>query len=226
MNAKHEISEPQGSNELKLLEYETLRNELLENKKHLFERPIVIVAAAGVAAAQLKDNPHVLALPLFLVWILLVNLWFTINRLRSAARIAAYINIVIEPGSPVPWIGWENALRLHRIWNKRHGHAEKRRQIEQYIEFNAIPDAMTFYPVVLALHAVPIVFAATAAILFVGENSDKLAILMCVTTILSTFVFGAFVCLWRPAKMMDSIEIQRATWLAVLKEYGNQKKNT
>jgi hypothetical protein len=42
------------------------------------------------------------------------NLWFTANRLRSSARIAAYLQLVHEPDPKLPWVGWETALLRYR----------------------------------------------------------------------------------------------------------------
>jgi hypothetical protein len=99
--------------EMRIEEYGILRNELLQNKQYVFERPLLIITAAGVAAVQLSDAPSVLLLPVLLIVLLLINLWFTVNRLKSIARIAAYIAVVLE-SAPKAWIGWEGALRKHR----------------------------------------------------------------------------------------------------------------
>jgi hypothetical protein len=48
-----------------------------------------------------------------LAGLLVFNFWFTINRLGSAARIVAYIQVVLEAGRP--WRGWETSLRSYRI---------------------------------------------------------------------------------------------------------------
>lgn len=73
---------------MRVEEYGTLRNELLQNKQYVFERPLLIITAAGVAAIQLSDEPSVLLLPVLLIILLLINLWFTVNRLKSIAQTA------------------------------------------------------------------------------------------------------------------------------------------
>lgn len=209
--------------ELRCSEYKSLRQELLENKKYIFERPLAIVAAVGIAAAQFKDNPHVAALPSFLIWILWVNLWFTVNRMHSTARIAAYINTAIEPKNPIPWIGWENALRRHRIWNRQHGPSKRQELIKAQMEAAPQPDSMRFYPMLLALHLVPVIFAVAASLLFVWDKHNATQSWMTRDALIGAFtgisalVFLGYVSFgsWRPSQMNRLIENQRATWLAV-----------
>ena len=78
------------------LEYSSLREEMLQNKGYVFERPLLIITAAGIASIQLSGKPSVVLLPFLLVIILSINLWFTINRLESTARIASYISVALE----------------------------------------------------------------------------------------------------------------------------------
>lgn len=76
-------------------EYQTLRQELLESKRYVFERPLLI-GAAGIAALGAFREIQAAVVPLVMVGLLLFNLWFTVNRLRSASRIVAYIQLQLE----------------------------------------------------------------------------------------------------------------------------------
>lgn len=197
-------------------EYDTLRSELLENKKYVFERPLLIVTAAGVAAVQLSGNPSALLLPFLLIVIMLINLWFTVNRLRSMARIAAYIDIILE-GNPGAWIGWERSLRKHRIWTKQHSLEERRAAISKHVKDEAIPDAMMFYGPILLLHGVTVIVALAISFLTLAAKTQLAEIVSFAATLGAAIVFA---CFWlgpyRSSQMRDLIEIQRATWINAL----------
>jgi len=84
-------------------EYSFLREELDMNRRFVFERPLLIVGAALAAAVPLADKRAFFLLPLPFLAVLLFNLWFTINRLQSSARIIGYIQLVHE--GEKNWIG-------------------------------------------------------------------------------------------------------------------------
>ena len=98
-----------GSGITMIHEYDTLRNELLEAKRHIFERPLII-AALTAAGLQFLDKPFALALPSVVALLTLFNFWFTLNRIQSANRIVAYIQLVLEPSAKLQWIGWDPAF--------------------------------------------------------------------------------------------------------------------
>ena len=193
-----------------------IRSELLENKKYVFERPLLIVTAAGVAAVQLSGNPTALLLPFLLIVIMLINLWFTVNRLRSMARIAAYIDLVLE-GNPASWIGWERSLRKHRIWTKQHSLDERRTALSKYATDEAIPDAMMFYGPLLLLHVMTVIAALAISCLTLVAKTQLAETVSFAATLGVAIVFARF---WlgpyRSSQMRDLIEIQRATWVNVL----------
>lgn len=221
-----EASMNENGVDLRSAEYESLRQELLQNKQFVFERPLVIIALAGVAAVQLSDTTPVLALPALLISVLCVNLWFTANRLRSNARIAGYIAATLEPGCPHAWIGWENALRLHRKWYKSTMPAERQTRIKPYLDSDSTPDAMMYFPIILALHAVPAVFAFIASLLTLSDGPRGVRLVMSGLTILATACFAAL-CRgpYRPCNMTHMIETQRATWLAIFDEHARTASN-
>ncbi len=204
-------------------EYDALRGELLQNKKYVFERPLLIVTAAGVAAVQLSGNPSALLLPFLLIVVMLINLWFTANRLRSMARIAAYIDVVLE-GNPDVWIGWERSLRKHRIWTKQHTLEERRTALSRYKKDEAIPDAMMFYGPLLLLHVVTVIVALAISFLTLAAKSQLAEIVSFAATLVVAVVFAYF---WlgpyRSRQMRDLIEIQRATWINVLEISAEMK---
>jgi hypothetical protein len=203
--------------EMRIQEYETLRNELLQNKQYVFERPLIIITAAGVAAVQLSDKPSVLLLPILLITLLLINLWFTVNRLKSIARIAAYISVVLE-SAPKTWIGWESALREHRIWIKSHNPEEQEKILANHIKSEAIPDAMMFYGPLFLLHVVTVLIAFAVSAISLAEGQGVTQIGSFIVTFVATGVFSGY-CIgpYHPKKMRDLIEVQRAIWIEALK---------
>lgn len=70
-------------------EYMTLREELLQAKRYVFERPLIIVVL-GVVALTTLNVEYMGAMALVSASLILFNFWFTVNRLMSAARIIAY----------------------------------------------------------------------------------------------------------------------------------------
>ncbi len=127
-----------------------LRTEIQANKKLVFERALLL---AGVAlATSLLSTPakgaEWLGLPA--IGALAFNLWFTVNRLRSNARIIAYVQLFHESETMYPWLGWETALRYRRIWLA--SCCEERTLAES--RFNQITeyDNLGFFKPILALH--------------------------------------------------------------------------
>jgi hypothetical protein len=207
------------SAKMRSAEYAALRDELQQNKQYVFERPLLIITAAGVASVQLSGQPSAVLLPLLLVVLLLVNLWFTVNRLRSSARIAAYIGVVLESVTENRWIGWERSLRIQRKWMKTLSPEERTEILEPHIESSAIPDAMMFYPAIYWLHIATVLIALAVSGLSVVYSPNLLQIFIFSISLLVGGVFAGY-CIGphHPRKMRSLIEVQRATWIVVLGE--------
>ena len=92
-----------------------LRAELELNRKYMFERPLIILAGAFTAAATFKDLLGYIGMPSLFIVLLAFNMWFTYNRAISNARIIAYLQYLHTPSNYERWIGWEAALRQHRV---------------------------------------------------------------------------------------------------------------
>lgn len=97
-------------------EHRQLRQELETNRRFVFERPLLIAGAGFAGYAGLSSKLDLRPLPIPVLAVLLFNLWFTYNRLRSNARIISYIQLVHDPEGLGQWIGWESALRRYRMW--------------------------------------------------------------------------------------------------------------
>ncbi|MCX6322346.1 MAG: hypothetical protein NTX93_11180 [Bacteroidia bacterium] len=94
-------------------EYETLRQELNENRKYVFERPLLIITAALVFFEYIAKTPFIMLFPNIIIFLLLFNLKFTSNRLNSSARIVSYIRLFIEKKDPSNY-RWESFLSKYR----------------------------------------------------------------------------------------------------------------
>lgn len=202
-------------------EYDTLRQELLDAKRYVFERPLAIAALAA-AGFQLFNKPQYSALLLAAELLTVFNLWFTVNRLQSAARIVAYISLVLEPSAGCPWIGWENALRQYRMWLKTTPDAYE--YVSARLEKSAIPDALMYYPPIYYFHAALIGFAILAVLAQLRWDTSLWRLLFCACAsgvgIWSIMYFRR----WKPSLLRASIERNRVIWKAVLSTESNGQK--
>lgn len=207
----------------KTQEYDTLRQELLDAKRYVFERPLAIAALAAVGV-QLFDKPPYIALLLAVEFLAVFNFWFTVNRLQSAARIVAYIQLVLEPSAACRWIGWENALRQYRMWIKTNPNAYE--YVSERLEKSAIPDSLMYYPPIYYFHAALIGLAVLAvfAQLRWAVSPWRLAFCACASGvgIWSIRYFRR----WKPSLLSTSIERNRVIWKTVLSAESNHGEST
>jgi len=101
-------------------EYESLRNEINDNRKYVFERPLLIFSAACIFFDSVSKTDYAILFPCLIVLLLLFNLHFTANRLNSNARIIAYIRLYIEKNQPSNY-QWETFLNAYRINGENKG---------------------------------------------------------------------------------------------------------
>jgi hypothetical protein len=195
-------------------EYQSLRQELLESKRYVFERPLLI-AAAGITAMGAFKDVQAAAVPLVIAVLLLFNLWFTVNRLYSAGRIVAYIQLQLEERRIAPWRGWETCLRAYRKWIKRPDASEI---VKRELDREAVPDALMYYPAIHLLH-VGIGLLALVSSSLVAIRSPSLVSTMCLVSTLLLIVWLVIHAIrFRPRKMRTSIERNRVIWTHVLRE--------
>ena len=118
-------------------EYESLRNELNDNRKYVFERPLLIFSAACIFFDYVSNTDYAMLFPCLIVLLLLFNLHFTANRLNSNARIIAYIRLFIEKNQPSNY-QWETFLNAYRLKGENKG--------------------LKYYPIIYYFHIVLIIF--------------------------------------------------------------------
>ena len=198
-------------------EYNTLRQELLESKRYVFERPLAIMAIAAIGLQSFEKPQHI-ALPLAISVLTLFNYWFTVNRLQSAARIVAYINLVLEPEAKLRWIGWEASLRCYRQWLRSRTEREARDFVDANLELSAAPDALMYYPPAYYFHEALMVFAVVLGTVQLLEGASVWTWILSVgTAALGVWSVRYFV-RWRPGRLRTAIERNRVIWQAALAE--------
>jgi hypothetical protein len=193
-------------------EYQTLRQELLESKRYVFERPLLI-ATAGIATLGAVKGTYVAAVPLFMTIFLLFNFWFTVNRLQSAARIIAYIQLELEEKSFGPWKGWETCLREYRKWLKN---PMAKRVVDSELDEDAVPDALMYYPPIYRLHLGIACLAIISSGLLASLDTTWLTITCLATTLLLAMWFFKSAFQHQPRLLRKAIERNRIIWIHVL----------
>ena len=189
-------------------EYETLRKELDQSKKYVFERPLVIVGV-GVVLMTSNIGQFGAVLPALLSGLLLFNYWFTVNRLLSAARIVAYIQVVLE-GDTV-WRGWETSLREYRIWINDDPKSKKK-IVDSALDHKAVPDALMYYPPIYQIHIILFVLCLVAGIVIMLNQSNKINIAATAVLVFIAIVFARYCWRWKPGKMRSLIERNVVIW--------------
>lgn len=212
------------SKQIRIEEYRSLQEEHRRNRSYVFERPIIILGIVAIAMQYFYESTIGIFVLAFLIFLLCFNLWFTGNRLRSDARIIAYIQLIHEGELRTKWFGWENALREYRLWVTHH---TKTGDLEQLLSKNldpeTIPTSSRFYPAIWLLHVILVlsIFIISLMKWFLPKTIQN--ILEVVPSLAATivFIFYAFGSL-RPTKLNTGIELERATWICVFEESSSQ----
>ena len=188
-------------------EYDYLRREIDENKKYVLERPFLTIGLGAAAAGSLKEN-FVHIIPPLIIFLLSFNLWFTINRLTSSARIVAYIQVFIEEGKT--YIGWKNFLRKYRAFIKSQDARTFKQLIRKQLNAKGAPDSFRFYNVIWWFHAVSICTCLFISIYLYVKLDHRFEAFITMLASGAGFLFALIITLrnWFP-KMKYSIEIER-----------------
>lgn len=101
-----------GGNNLINEEYKVLNNEVAVWKRFMIERPLAISVLLFIGFKNYGDKCFFI-FPLIALILLMLNLYFTVNRVKSNSIIVAYIQIIIET-NPDKWLGWESSIHYFR----------------------------------------------------------------------------------------------------------------
>ncbi len=222
------------SDEIKLEEYRALQEEHRRNRSYIFGSPLLVLGAvaAGLEYSGKKDSGESgLFVLSVLIFVITFSLWFLRNRLKSDARIVSYIQLVHEGQLKAQWKGWESMLREYRIWiQKRNDAKDLATSRDKWIEQDAVPCALMFYPAIWTLYII-LVLAVSALIsikaipLFNQTQLISPLWVALATALCAVIVFFSYASKsMRPGKLNAVYEEERATWLCVF-DYVKNKKN-
>jgi hypothetical protein len=196
-------------------EYDTLRSELLEAKRYIFERPLIIAALAA-AGVQFLDKPPAVILPSVVALLTTFNFWFTVNRVHSASRIVAYIQLVLEPLGDLKWLGWETSLRKYRKW--LNDNPDSPAFVDSKVDQTAVPHALMYYGALYSFHVVLVSSAMVVAVGLFVQHQSPIRIGFFLTTLALTIWSLKFFKDSRPSRLKGLIERNRIIWENVLGE--------
>lgn len=208
-----------ADSEIRQDEYRFLRGELDTNKKFVFERPLLIIGAGVGLSGGLHNADAIYFAPILFLAVLYFNLWFTDNRLRSSARIIAYLQLIHESRELVS-SGWELALIEYRT---KEADQEIQKNSLCVQETNSERDPMRFYPPIFYFHVL-IGGTAAAAMAFsglffrglnTGESSSSLIVVGMNGISIILFVLASFK--FRPSGPRSGVAYSREVWKAALK---------
>ena len=200
-------------------EYDSLRVELNKGKQYVFGRPLLLISGS-IALVQLIDEDYSIFLPLIIIIILYYNIWFTVNRMRSTARIVAYIQVILE-SQKYKWHGWETSLRYYRKWLKQKGINAHDIQIDKEL----IYDNIGYYPFILKIHIFFSIIATGAIIIYTSYNWELNNYLTMTATIIGLVIFLSFAIKMKPSSVTPLIEQNIQIWTNVYNDWKSLKKN-
>ncbi len=199
-------------------EYETLRSEILQSKKYVFERPILIITVS-IALFKFIEEDYATYLPMVIIGLLFFNLWFTVNRILSISRIIAYIQLILENNSETNWFGWETSLRNYRKWTKRNPLIKN-----NVFDNEAIYDNLGYYPTIYIMHIIVSCIAFIALLISSIEKLDT-NISIISFTFISLILFLVYSIRNRPNKLKPYIEKNRYIWQKVSENWEMLEKS-
>jgi len=198
-------------------EYQSLRNELIQNKRHVFERPMLTVVAL-FAATRFIAEKYLPFLPLVAIILLIFNLWFTATIIRSLARIAAYIQVFLEPGKEHNWIGWETYLRLQRKWINKNSKEKRDKILKKQMDEYAIPETLLYYQPLYYFHIVFILISMGFSFALAFKNLDTTSIISLIITGVVIIYFFIQNSKFKPFNIISLIEEYKVICEEVLKD--------
>lgn len=222
-------------------EYRYLIEDHEKNRAYMFERPLIILgiiiastqyllssilSKSGPELESVQDLqliPSIVILPAF-IGILYFNLYFTSQRLRSDARIVAYIQLFHENELSNHWVGWETSLRYYRLYDfdpeknqdKFNAKSAKKRKHQK-----------GFYPLIFWFHLIFMIFIFFVWIFVVWIFGTGIfhtsSLLFMLFIFVIAFLMFLSKCLKRLSysNFMNLLENERNRWLNI---YEHNKK--
>lgn len=237
--------------EIRIEEYKSLQGEHQKNRGYIFERPVLIIGVVTFAAqfliqyqstvnvlANLSENGQgILTLPIIklimvlaLIFILIFNLAFISERIKSDARIVAYIQLFHE-GALVPyWVGWETSLIYYRRWMKKYSKNMKE-ILKDKTDTNNVYHIGWFYPKIYIFHAIFIIGLSYLFLIWFNEvypiNQYSVYFLIPIGLFITIyFIWSKTWNQWHNSNHNDLVEVQRAIWICVFEKYIQNERFT
>ena len=201
-------------------EYDSLRAELNKGKQYVFERPLLLISGS-IAFVQLIDKEYSIFLPLIIIVLLYYNIWFTVNRMRSTARIVAYIQVILE-SEKYNWQGWETSLRYYRKWLKQKRINAHNIQIDK----DLIYDNIGYYPFILKIHIFFSIIPTSALIIYSSCNWEPYNYLTMTATIIGLVLFLSLAIKMKPSTIKPLIEQNIQIWENVYDNWNDLNEDT
>ena len=193
-------------------EYNFLRKELETNKKFVFERPLLIIGIGMAVLGTMYDVKVIFLAPIPFLALLYFNLWFTENRLKSSARIVAYLQLVHETKELIT-SGWESSLREYR---KTKDSKDAEPKAEGYDDY----DDLKFYSPIFHFHVWLGVFVAASmnfgALVSNWKSLNGLLISLFMVNIASIIAYAVASFKFQPKEFHSEIERARLRWSKTL----------
>lgn len=219
-------SKPNHKENIRLEEYKFLRTEHENNRKFVFERPLVIVIGMLAAIINIKasNNNTLILLPILFLIILWFNIWFTHNRVQSSSRIVAYIQLFHETQEyNVSWVGWENALLEYRKLICPKGNLKKLKILlknePESFDSSGFYSPIFFFHIFCGILFTPLILIQCgllkkdfASIILQIETSPLIFLIIIVMSI-----FLIALLKYSPPKVKKAIVNERVTWEYVFK---------
>ena len=197
-------------------EYLALRDGLKLNRKFVFERPLLIVGGAFAANAIFKSQEYFTdILGITVIIILYFNLWFTMNRLKSSARIISYIRLFHEGKFKELWFGCENSLVEYRKWCLNN--VEKFKKIKSDYSKKKQYDSGRFCGPIFSFHLVMILIIMFTVILSKCQDSitNHLIEMYCSFSLYILILILSFK-FWIPKIIRNSILAETEIWEEIM----------
>ena len=179
------------------------------------------MVSVGLALLTANDRDLGVAPATVLAALLLFNFCFTVNRVRSAARIVGYIQVALE--GKHPWKGWETSMHLYR---HRWKSAPNKTEFAAARSATSVPtpQALTSYCPTYWLHValMPVCLVAGLVVAIDQHDGGGLdargwANMTSLALLVGIFVFfGVYSFLNWPGRTSLLIEVNRARWEDVL----------
>jgi hypothetical protein len=215
----------------KEIEYKTLKNQIVENNKYAFERPIVLTFLISILFCM---NSQILwcFIPLIIVIMLFYNIENHIKKLKKSNKILIYIQLALE--KDISYIGWETFLSHYEYYFNKNEETLKATSLEDIEERTDIYNSYKFIRKIhLSLSCIMLVISFTLIILTARTEEHlgrgDISLFIFIQMLLSAFIFLIIVLYFSDARdesLKEHFSKEKYIITQVLEEINNPKNPT